>query len=59
MRSKLQTRDPLDDRLHIAITPEQKRQAFEAAARKGVSVSQLMRVAIDKAINSPREPMEA
>lgn len=47
MQSKLPQRPSLDERIQIAITSEQKRRAFDLAARQGVSVGHLIRSAIE------------
>lgn len=47
MRTNLPQRPSLDERIQIAITSEQKRRAFDLAARQGVSVGHLVRSAIE------------
>jgi len=51
MNTILPVRQQMNDRLQIALPSEQKRRAFEVAAREGVSVGQLIRSALDRAIN--------
>lgn len=51
MNTNLPLRPQMNERLQIAIPTEQKRRAFEVAAREGVSVGQLIRSALDRAIN--------
>jgi predicted HicB family RNase H-like nuclease len=47
MRSKYRNREPYGERLEIALTPEQKRRAFDLADRQNISVGALVRRAID------------
>ena len=44
--SRLPSRPLLNDLLKIAISPGEKRAAFEAAAKRGVTASELVRQAI-------------
>lgn len=51
MNTTLPLRQQMNDRLQIALPSDQKRRAFEIAASQGVSVGQLIRSALDRAIN--------
>ena len=48
MRTKLATKPLLIERVQIAMGVDQKRRLFDAAAIRGVSVSQLLRDAVDR-----------
>ena len=48
MRTKFATKPLLIERVQIAIGTDQKRRLFDAAAIRGVSVSQLLRDAVDR-----------
>ncbi len=54
MNSKFASRRPNTERLEIKIPPEQKRRAFEVAAREGVSVGHLIRSALNATIGNPK-----
>src|SRR5688500_10793820 len=43
MQSKYRSRKPYGERLEIALTPEQKRRAFELADQQNISVGALVR----------------
>jgi len=49
MRSPLDTRPTLTQRVALAITEDQKQAAFTAAARKGMGLSEFVREAIASA----------
>ena len=47
MRSTdLPQRTPLDERIRVAVAAEEKRRIFETAARRGLTVSELVRSAL-------------
>jgi uncharacterized protein (DUF1778 family) len=51
MNSRFASRRPNSERLEIKIPPEQKRLAFEAAEREGLTAAQFVRRAIEAALN--------
>lgn len=50
--SPLPSRQPLSELLKVAITPAEKRAAFEAAAKRGVTTSELVRRAIARELQA-------
>lgn len=51
-RSKYPLRPQLVERIEVAVTPEMKEQAYEAAARKGKPAAEFIREAIANSIES-------
>lgn len=50
--STLPSRQPLSELLKVAITPSEKRAAFEAAAKRGVTASELVRQALARELQA-------
>lgn len=50
--SALPTRQPLSELLKVAITPAEKQAAFEAAAKRGVTASELVRRALQREVQA-------
>ena len=50
--SLLPSRQPLSELLKIAITPAEKHAAFEEAAKRGVSASELVRKALQREVQA-------
>lgn len=48
----LPQRYPLDERIKIAVAPDQKRRVFKAAASRGLTVSEFLRALIAEAFAS-------
>lgn len=51
MSTNLPLRAQMDDRIQVVLPKEQKRRAFEIAAREGVSVCHLIRSALERVIS--------
>jgi hypothetical protein len=50
--TQLPRRPRLEEVLRVSVTPDDKRKAFETAARRGVTVSELIRQAMVVAIGN-------
>ena len=50
--SSLPARQPLSELLKVAITPAEKHAAFEAAAKRGVTASELVRQALARELQA-------
>ena len=59
MRSPLDSRPALSERVALAITEEQKRAAFAAASRKNMGLSEFIREAIATAAADGATPTTA
>lgn len=53
MRTDLPVRPKLDERIRVALAPDEKRRVFEVAAEQRTSVSEFVRRAIVRAANNP------